>query len=101
MCNWAVNIGERLNPILNVMQEDMLQSKLIASDETTLQVMKEPARKNTTKSYMWLFRGDPEGRPILLYRYHPTRSGKVATDFLANYQGTLISDGYSGYNRVG
>ena len=101
MCNWAVNIGERLNPILNVMQEDMLQSKIIASDETTLQVMKEPARKNTTKSYMWLFRGEPEDRTILLYQYHPTRSGKVATDFLANYQGTLISDGYSGYNELG
>ena len=71
------------------------------ADETTFQVMKEPGRKNTSKSYMWLFRSELDGRPILFYQYHPTRSGKVATDFLANYQGTLISDGYAGYNEVG
>ena len=47
---------------------------------------------------MWLFRrGDPD-RPALIYQYHPTRAGDVAKTFLGDYQGTVQTDGYSGYN---
>jgi len=29
----------------------------LAADETPLQVLNEPGRSNTKKSYMWLFKG--------------------------------------------
>ena len=112
MCNWAIKIGERLEPILKSMREDIRDSDLVMADETTLQVMKEPGRKNTTKSYMWAFRSaslvsDEHGRvqsrdrPIVLYEYHPTRSGQVVSNFLEGYEGYLLTDGYGGYNEVG
>jgi hypothetical protein len=34
------------------------------------------------------------------YRYEPTRSGKVAVEMLKDYTGPVLSDAYSGYNRV-
>ncbi len=101
MCNWVIKMAQQLKPIVDSMSVDITQSKLIAADETTLQVMKEPNRKNTSKSYMWLFRGEVGERPVLLYQYHPTRSGSVASDFLQGYKGHLITDGYAGYSEVG
>ena len=67
----------------------------------TLQVLKEPGRSPTSKSYMWFFRrGDPK-KPILIYKYPPSRAGHVAMDFLGkDFQGYIQTDGYSGYNDL-
>jgi transposase len=70
-------------------------------DETTLQVMDEPGRANTTKSYMWVFVGGPPGQRVILYQYHPTRAGSVARDFLNGYRGFIQTDGYEGYASLG
>ncbi|HHJ19495.1 MAG TPA: IS66 family transposase [Gammaproteobacteria bacterium] len=70
-------------------------------DETSLQVLQvlqEPGRSPTSKSYMWVFRrGDPE-KPVLIYEYHPTRSGDAASAFLRDFQGYVQTDGYKGYD---
>ena len=99
MCSWAMRAASACQPLLNLLQDTILESKYIAIDETTLQVLKEPGRDPTQKSYMWLFRrGDP-GRAVQIYQYHPTRSGDVARTFLGDdYQGVVQTDGYSGYN---
>ena len=58
-------------------------------------------RRAQTKSYMWLFRsGEDGGFPIILYKYPETRAGDCAVDFLDRFQGYLMCDGYSGYNKV-
>ncbi|MDH4201258.1 MAG: IS66 family transposase [Spirochaetia bacterium] len=101
MCNWAIHVGEKLQPLLDIMLEDIQASALIAADETPLQVLKEPGRSNTAKSYMWLFRGGTKERPVVLYNYRPTRSATVAEEFLKGYHGVLLSDGYKGYDMVG
>ncbi len=44
------------------------------------------------------FQGRPPGRPIILFEYHPTRSGDVASSFLNGYQGIVQTDGYVGYD---
>jgi transposase len=98
MCNWAMQAATACEPLLNLLKDEVLDSKVIGIDETTVQVLKEPGRPPTSKSYMWLFRrGDPE-RPVLIYHYAPTRSGDVAKDFLGDYQGTVQTDGYPGYD---
>jgi hypothetical protein len=40
---------------------------LINSDKTTVQVLAEPGRAPTTKSYMWIFRGGSAEKPALVY----------------------------------
>ena len=74
---------------------------MIQMDETPLQVLKEPGRANTSKSYMWVFCGGQYDHRCVLYRYHPTRSGKVALTFLDDYKGTIQSDDYDGYDYLG
>ena len=98
MCNWAMKAANACQPLLNLLQEEVVSGPVINIDETTVQVLKEPGRDPTTKSYMWLFRrGDPQ-KKILLYQYHPTRAGDVAAAFLRGYQGYVQTDGYSGYD---
>ena len=78
-----------------------MESPLINMDETPLQVLKEPGRANTTKSYMRVFCGGAPDNPTVLYRYHPTRSGEVALKFLDDYKGFFQIDEYNGYNYLG
>jgi transposase len=101
MANWAIKVAERCNPLLSLLQTQMLSGPLVHIDETTVQVLKEPGRENTTKSYMWVFRGGPPEKPTLVFQYHPTRSGQVPLDYLRDYKGYIQTDGYSGYNALG
>ena len=98
MCSWSMQTASVCRPILNLFIDEVLSGFLIQADETTLQVLLEPGRDPTTKSYMWVFRrGDPD-RPVLIYQYHPTRGGDVAKEFLRDFEGCVQTDGYSGYN---
>jgi transposase len=98
MCKWAMQAAVACQPLLNLLQDEVLSSHYINIDETSLQVLHEPGRKATTKSYMWIFRrGDPD-RPVLIYQYHPTRSGDVVKAFLRDFKGYVQTDGYVAYN---
>lgn len=71
------------------------------ADETPIQVLHEPERRAQTKSYMWLYRLGEDGEvPIVIYQYSETRAGDNAVEFLVNFGGYLMCDGYSGYNKL-
>ncbi len=36
----------------------------------------------------------------MIFKYHPSRAGRVARDFLAGYKGYVQCDGYAGYNAL-
>jgi len=98
MCNWSVQAGLACQPLLKLLGSEIRSGPSISIDETTVQVLDEPGRSPTTKSYMWVFRGGDPERPALEFRYHPGREGKVAADYLAGYEGYVQTDGYSGYD---
>ena len=101
MCGWAVKAAEQCQPVMELLHRQLLSGPLVNIDETPVQVLKEPGRSNTSKSYMWVFRGGPPDKPVLIYQYHPTRSGRVPNEFLKNYQGYIQTDGYNGYDALG
>ena len=76
MCNWAVKVAERLKPLMALLHQQIRCGPLINIDETPVQVLKEPGRSNTSKSYMWVYRGGDPQKPVLIYQYQPTRSGQ-------------------------
>ncbi len=65
-----------------------------------MQVLDEPGRKNTAKSYMWIFRGGTRDHQIVLFRYSPSRSAKAALPILERYGGIIQTDGYAAYDVV-
>ena len=102
LANWVIKNGEAFfTPMYDFFHRKLLSRDFAMADETPVQVLHEPERRAQTKSYMWLFRsGEDDGVPIILYKYSETRAGDTAVDFLDGFQGYLMCDGYSGYNKV-
>jgi transposase len=101
MSNWAIQAARCCSPIIELLERDLKSGPLINMDETPMQVLKEPGRSDTTKSYMWVFCGGAPDHPTVLYRYYPTRSGETALKFLDDYQGFIQCDDYGGYDYLG
>lgn len=78
MCNWAMTAASACQPLMELLEKEIRSGPLINIDETTVQMLDEPGRSPTTKSYMWICRGGPSSRPGLLFHYAPSRSAKVA-----------------------
>jgi transposase len=102
MANWMIRCAEDwLTPLYDEMKKSLLEEEVLHADETVVQVLKEPGKKATTNSYMWLYRTSKEAsHPIVVYEYQPTRSGTHPEKFLATFEGYLHVDGYAGYHNL-
>lgn len=102
MANWILAASrDWLTPIVELMHKKMLKEKHLHVDETTIQVMNEEGRKNTSDSYMWVYStGKYSKNPIRIFEYQPGRSGKYPEKFLKNFKGYLHTDAYAGYSKV-
>ena len=103
MANWNIKISfYYLEPLYKMMHSEMkAQSTLLHCDETTIQCNKEAGRKATSNSYMWVLRsGENEDKKGVIFKYSPSRSAETAKEFLKDYKGTLVTDGYASYNNI-
>ena len=102
MANWLLNTSEKwLRPVYDTLCEQLRKESVLHADETTLQVLKEPGRTSTSKSYMWLYRTSGCAEyPIVLYEYQPSRKAEHAQAFLKDFSGWLHADGYQGYHKL-
>ena len=102
MANWVIYCAKHyFKPVYNYCHRQLLEREFLMADETRVQVLKEPNRKAETDSFMWLFRTGEDGLPpIILYLYSQTRAGTNAQTFLEGFRGYLMTDAYSGYNKV-
>lgn len=102
MANWIINVHDRWLSLLYArMKDKLLEGDIIHCDETPIQVLKEPGRKAKQKSYVWLFRSPACTVANCIYEYHPTRSGSVPTRFFDGWSGTIMTDGYDPYFKLG
>jgi len=69
-------------------------------DETRVQVMEELGGADGSQSFMWVMRGGPPERPVIVYRYHPRRSAAISLQYLSSIQGHFQTDGHEGYSEV-
>lgn len=102
MANWLLNISEKwLRPVYDTLREQLCRESVLHADETTLQVLKEPGRSSTSKSYMWLYRTSGCAKQaVVLYEYQSTRKAEHAEHFLQGFSGWLHADGYQGYHKL-
>lgn len=101
MSGWTLRAAEACKPLLDLLYKQIRSGPIINMDETTVQVLKEPGRKNSAKSYMWVARGGDPGCPTVLFHYDPGRGGKVAEEIVGDFNGYLQTDGYIGYKALG
>jgi hypothetical protein len=102
MANWIIAASrDWLVPIVERMHQMLLKEKYLHADETFVQVLNEEGRKNTAKSYMWVYSTGQHCRhPIRIFDYRTGRSGMYPQEFLKGFEGFLHSDAYSGYKKV-
>ena len=100
MCNWQQQVYENLLPLFRLLEEIIKTGPVMWMDETTVQVMGEEGRSDITKSCMWLARGGPLEKAVILYRYRPTYAAYNAIEFLKGFSGYLQTDGNESYDTA-
>jgi transposase len=98
MANWQGKIGIILLALYILLKQTLKEGKVLRMDETTVQVMGEEERKDTQKSYMWLARGGPPGKPVVIFKYSDSRKAENIDEFTEGFSGYLQTDGYAGYD---
>ena len=100
MANWMIKCGQLVQPLINRLQDHLLEQSVIHMDETPLQVLKVPGKEAQSKSYMWLMTANCYLKPLVLYHYSSSRGQETPNTILSDYRGTLMVDGYSGYQPI-
>lgn len=102
LSNWTIKGATLLKPLVLAMKQELLSNELLHADETTLEVLHEPGKATTAKSYMWVYRTtESTTNPVILYDYQVSRSGSHAKTYLNSWTGTYLHcDGYSGYKKL-
>jgi transposase len=100
LARWVIGTAQALQPIANLMRDVLLGHDVIHMDETPVQVLKEPGRAPTSKSQMWVQRGGPPGKPVILFEYDPSRAQAVPLRLLEGWKGHLMADGLESYGAI-
>ena len=100
LARWVIGAAGVLQPLHNLIRDELFNASVIHMDETVVQVLKERDRSPSSQSYMWVQTGGPPERPVVVFDYDPSRSGAVPVRLLEGYQGYLMTDGYDGYNAL-
>lgn len=85
-------VAEHGEAIIEEIRQDMM------SDFCALHIDESPWRILGEKQtgQMWVL----ANRIASIYRFEPTRSGKIAEEFLKGYEGAVVTDGFAGYNTL-
>ena len=86
MANWIIQCADRyLQPLYNLMKEELLRSKYLHGDETRIQVIDEPDQKGSTQNWMWVYLTDEysDSPRMVLFQYERTRAGYHPRNSLA------------------
>ena len=98
MCGWMAESAWLLEPIWRAMKAEVLKSRVIQTDDTTVPVLDRRLDRART-ARLWVYLGDRD-HPYAVYDYTADRSRDGPEKFLGDYRGYLQADAYSGYDRI-
>ena len=102
MANWTIQCADRYLAVLyDYLHEKLYGYHVLQADETPVLVNKD-GRPAGSKSYMWVYR---TGRmytecQIVLYEYQRTRNASHPREFLKDFSGICVTDGYQVYHTI-
>lgn len=99
LANWMIRCGQLVQPLINLLHEQLLAQPVIHLDETTVQVLNEPGKAAESQSYMWVM-GSFSTSPAVLFHYADSRRQSVPLDLLDENVGAIMVDGYEGYEKA-
>lgn len=102
MANWTIQCADRYLAILyDYLHEKMYGYHVLQADETPVLVNKD-GRAAGAKSFMWVYRTGRmyTDRQIILYEYQKTRNASHPREFLKDFKGICVTDGYQVYHMI-
>lgn len=101
MWDMLVRVDELVaQPVLRQMREELLAEEVLQADETPVTMRVEDGKGRRT-SYAWCWRSLGEGGPAkVLIECRTNRGRDGPKRFLGDWSGTLLTDGYAGYDEV-
>ena len=102
MANWMIRLGETyISVMYDYLHKLLYDYHVIQADETPVLVNKD-GRPAGSQSYMWVYRSGfmYRDRQIILYEYQKTRNASHPREFLRDYTGICVTDGYQVYHTL-
>lgn len=100
MANWVIRLTIGLQPLINLLREHQLSNGYLQIDETRIKVLKEINRSPQSDKWMWVSKGGPPDKPVVLFDYDPSRGKEVAARLLDGFEGYVQCDGLGSYDAV-
>jgi transposase len=98
LCDWMASAASLLGPLVALMRERVLRSRVIHSDDTSVPFL-ERGRDKAREGHLWVYIGDRD-HPYVLFDFtaHYKRDGPE--QFLKGYAGYLQADALAQYEGL-
>jgi transposase len=98
LCDWMAACANLLRPLYDLMVSVVMQSRSLHTDDTRVK-MQELVTHILSTARMWVYLGDA-AHPYNVFDFTINRKRDGPQKFLANYQGYLHADAFSGYDGL-
>ena len=95
---WFQATATLLEPLGDALRKEVLAEQYLQVDETPIPVQDDHKEGSLRKGYHWVYHA-PLSKAVL-FDYRPGRSEKFPIEVLKDFQGTLQTDGYVGYEKL-
>lgn len=95
---WFQATAALLEPLGNALRKEVLAEPYLQVDETPIPVQDDHKEGSLRKGYHWVYHA-PLVKAVL-FDYRPGRSEQFPIEVLKDFQGTLQTDGYVGYEKL-
>ena len=104
LTDWVGGVGRLLAPLVDAVGVHVRGADNLHADDTPVPVL-DPGRGVTKTGRLWAYVRDDRPAagttpPAVWFRYSPDRKGEHPRQHLAQFNGALTADGYSGFNGL-
>ena len=100
LAGWGGSTGAQLMPVFEAHKDFVLGAAVLHGDETTVGLL-DPGAGKTKTAYMWAYaRGVFDPHRGVVYDFCTGRGAQYPFEFLRGWTGTLVRDGYVGYDKA-
>jgi transposase len=96
LCDWLTSAGDLVQPLVERMQQEIFQSRVVQTDGTSIQVL-VPGQRDTQTGYFWPYLGDAL-HPHVVIDFSLNKRKEHPQEFLSSYRGYVQVDAYSAYD---
>ena len=101
MADMVGRAGAALTPLAESLHRMLLTRDVLHADETPLQLLNTKKDGKARTGYLWAYvSGEKSGSAIVCFDSQPGRSSRYAVEYLKDWTGSLVVDGYPAYETL-